>query len=478
MSETSYTQAAADMLARWGASGQMNPMEAAMWRGEVEPRLRSTVMSLEILDTTPDWDRLMAATRWGVATIPRARQRVVAPPLGISTPLWVEDEEFDLDYHVRPTAAPGDGSLRDLLDVARTIGMSPFERSRPPWEVHLVEGLADGKAAMVTKLHHSLTDGLGGVQLAALARSRTREHTPDKPIGRGRPAAADPPSLLEQGLSLGRTALKAPLALTSRAAKAAGYGLKALRDPGTEAAEALRYADSFRRIVGEGAAPGSPLLAQRSASWHLDAHDVPLAAMKAASKAVDASINDLYIAALMGAFGRYHDRFDSPVDVMPVAFPISIRKPGDEAGGNRFAGARIAGPVGVRDPVERVRAIREAVRTVRSEPAVAALAQLAGAMVHLPTAVLTKVMLALGEDNDLQASNVPGVPHETFLAGAKVETVYPFGPLPGCAAMITMLSQAGTCGIGINVDPAAVTDPAAFKECLVEGFEEILALGA
>ena len=90
---------------------------------------------------------------------------------------------------------------------------------------------------------------------------------------------------------------------------------------------------------------------------------------------------------------------------------------------------------------------------------------------------MTRIMLSLGRDNDLQASNVPGVPHETYLAGAKVERFYPFGPLPGCAAMVTMVSHAGTCGIGVNVDPAAVTQPDAFLGCLVDGMDEVLALG-
>jgi hypothetical protein len=146
-------------------------------------------------------------------------------------------------------------------------------------------------------------------------------------------------------------------------------------------------------------------------------------------------------------------------------------------GGNQFAGARLAGPVGEEDPGERVRLVRQLVLNARDEPAVAALDRLSGLIARLPTPVINRFMLTVGRSNDVQASNVPGVNHPLYLAGAEVLRTYPFGPLPGCASMITLLSYNGTCGVGINVDLAAVTDPALLAECLREGFDEVLALG-
>jgi hypothetical protein len=161
---------------------------------------------------------------------------------------------------------------------------------------------------------------------------------------------------------------------------------------------------------------------------------------------------------------------------MPIAFPISLRRGDDPMGGNRFAGARFAGPVGETDPAERIRLVRQLVLNARAEPAVDALDRLSTALVRLPTPLLTRIMLSIGRTNDLQASNVPGVAHPVYLAGAQVTHLYPFGPLPGCAAMLALVSHNGTCCIGANVDAAAITDPALFAECLADGFGEVLAL--
>jgi hypothetical protein len=162
---------------------------------------------------------------------------------------------------------------------------------------------------------------------------------------------------------------------------------------------------------------------------------------------------------------------------MPIAFPISLRSGDDPMGGNRFAGARFAAPLSERDPVERVRLIREFVLQARGEPAIDVLSKLSPLMMTLPPALLSKVIFQQTATQDLQASNVPGISHPVYLAGARVTHGFPFGPLPGCGAMIAMTSHGGNACIGINVDPAAVTDPARLAECLREGFDEIIALG-
>jgi WS/DGAT/MGAT family acyltransferase len=463
-------------LAQWGGANETNPIEAVMWRAEAEPRLRSTVLTIEILDRAPDWDRLLQAHEWAVAAVPRARQRIVEPPLGLGLPMWVDDDQFDLLYHVRRMSLPGEGSMRQLLDLARNIGMSPFDRTRPPWELTLVEGLEGGRAAFISKLHHSAMDGQGGMQLIALGRSTTRDHTPDKPIAADQPVHPAPSTVDLVSGQLWRAARSVPGVLRRGAEEAFTLGRQVVSDPVTPVEEALRQAESYRRVLGPLPAAGSPLLRGRSASWHFEAHEVPLADIRAAGKAAGGSVNDVYIAALLGAFRRYHEHFGVEVDALPMAFPISLRRGDDPMGGNRFAGARLAGPMGEADPRERIRLVREAVLTARAEPAVGAVDKLSSLLAWAPTPVITRVLLEIGQDHDLQASNVPGVPYPIYLAGAQVLRMFPFGPLPGAAAMITMLSHAGTCCIGVNVDPAAVTDPGLFAQCLVEGFDEVLAL--
>jgi diacylglycerol O-acyltransferase / wax synthase len=443
----------------WGTERHMNALETLMWRAEADPRMRATTVAVELLDTTPEWGRLLAAHDWGTRFVTRARERVLESPFPLAAPSWVADEQFDLSYHLRRVSLPAPGDLPALLELAQTFAMTPFDRGRPPWEAMLVEGLTDGRAAYLVKLHHSLTDGTGGIQLLSLLHSRTREHNPDKPTA-GTAPSASPPS-------------GSPLAGVAEAAtRLAGGALGLLARP----ERAVSVARSLQRVLGPAPAPPSPLLAGRSLAWRFLAHEVPLASLKAAAVAAGGSVNDAFLAALLGAFRLYHVSSGVPVDVLPVAFPISLRADEHAAGGNRFAGARMAGPVGEADPVERIRLVREFVLTARAEPAGDALTLLAPALSVLPGTVLGRLSGALTGSNDLQASNIRGVGHPVYLAGARVTHLYPFGPRPNIPAMITMVSHDGTCCVGANLDPAAVTDVGLFARCLRDGFDEVLAI--
>src|SRR5688572_3608346 len=139
-----------DLLAElrdWGGPREMSAFDAVMWRAEVDPRLRSTTTSVLILDRTPAWERLLEGHRWVVEAVPRFHQRVVEPAFGIGMPTWVDDPHFDLDYHLRRVRLPEPGSERQLFDLAQTLAMTPFDKSRSPWEATVVEGLEGGRAA-------------------------------------------------------------------------------------------------------------------------------------------------------------------------------------------------------------------------------------------------------------------------------------------------------------------------------------------
>jgi hypothetical protein len=161
-----------------------------------------------------------------------------------------------------------------------------------------------------------------------------------------------------------------------------------------------------------------------------------------------------------------------------MAMPISLRSGDHPMGGNRFAGVRFAAPAGVEDAAERIQAIHEFVLDVRDEPAIDALGFAAPLLNRLPTAVVARWYAAQTANLDLQASNVAGLPWEAYIAGAKIERMLPFGPVPGCALMVTLLSYAGTCCIGVNMDAAAVTEPELLMSCLQDGLDEVLALAA
>ncbi len=460
----------------WGTAREMSNFEALMWRVESDPRLRSTMLGVYVLDCEPDWDRLRAAHEWGSRLLPRFRQRVVDPPLHLGMPAWTTDPDFDLDYHVRRVRLPDPGGFDQVLGLAEQVAMTPFDRARSPWETVLVEGLEGGRAAYFLKMHHSLTDGQGGVQMLSLLHSRKREPSPDKPMpDPPEPEHATPLSVLaEQAAERVRSA---PREAGGAARRAAGLAAGAVLHPGAVAGDGLRFGRSLTRVLAPPPAQPSPLLSGRSLSWRFGALETPLDELKRAARAADGSLNDAFIAAVLGGFRRYHEHHDVELGELPMAMPISLRKGDHPMGGNRFAGARFAAPAGEPDPAERIHLIHDFVLTARAEPALDALSLLAPAIGRLPTPLVTRWYQAQTTKLDLQASNIAGIPYTVYMAGARIERLFPFGPLPGCAVMATLVSHDGTCCIGINCDAAAVTDPELFFECLQVGLDEVLALG-
>ena len=469
----------------WGSSAQMSPLETAMWRAEsADPRLRVNVSLLELLDPAPGWDRLLAAHEWASRMVPRMRQRVVEPAFALGTPAWAADPDFDVSRHVHRARLPAPGSMRQLLDVVTGFAAAPFDRDRPLWGALLVEGLADGRAGYVVKSHHSVTDGLGAVQLMTRLHSRSPEHDPDRPEpsvpaadgGASRlgvfagqvtgAARAAPRAALRQGAgALG--ALTRPWETASRAAGAAGRAV-------SQAASATRFVGQSAAVPG-----GSELLAERGGGWHFEIADVPLAELKAGAKAAGGSLNDGLLAAVIGGFRRYHERFGAPLDRLTVGFPISLRNRDDPQGGNRFTGARFAAPMADPDPAARIAAVRQFVLTARAASGAAANAvpaALAPLVGWLPAPLVSVASGRLTSTNDVQVSSIPGVPYPVYVAGSRITHMYPFGPLPGCAAMITLISHDGECCIGINADTLAVTDPDGLADDLRAGLAEVVAL--
>ncbi|HEX4110306.1 MAG TPA: wax ester/triacylglycerol synthase family O-acyltransferase [Solirubrobacteraceae bacterium] len=460
-----------DAPLEWGSASEMNALEALMWRAEGDPRLRSTISALYQLDCLPDWDRFLAAHDWATRVVPRFRQRVVEPLLGLGLPCWAVDADFDLHYHVRRARLPEPGGWRELLSACEQIAMTPFDRARSPWEAYLFEGLPDGRSGYLLKMHHSTMDGMGAMQLFGQLHSRQREHSANKP----QPPAPPPDEVSSADILRRQLARDARLGaghLRSTAAR----GLRALARPDASVRDAVRFGGSLRRVLADPDAEGSPLLRGRSMSWRFSALDVAFADLRGASKAADATLNDAFLAAVLGGFRRYHEELGVTIDAIPMAVPISVRRESDAEGGNRFAGARIAGPAGIVDPVERMAAVGNLVRSARDEPAVDGLALVAPALARMPAALISQLAGNITKANDLQASNIPGIRHEVYIAGGKIERFYGFGPLPGCAVMMALISHGDTCCVSVNSDPAAVTDGERFDRCLREGFEEVLAL--
>jgi diacylglycerol O-acyltransferase / wax synthase len=397
---------------------------------------------------------------------------VVEPALPVAPPVWAADPDFDLDYHLRRVVLPAPGDTRALLTLTQALAVTPLDRSRPLWEATLVEGFGGGRAAYLLKVHHSLTDGLGGIQLLSHLHSRTREPSPEKPD----PDAPAPERPRRLGLAADALLEQARTAPAS-AWQLLDFTIGALRRPGRAAAEALRLAGSLRRVLAGPPASPSPLLRPRSGkAWRFGILECGLDELKAAGRAGGGTVNDAFIAALLGGLRRYHERFGVDVDELPIAMPVSLRRHDDPMGGNRFTGALLAAPVGLADPADRIAAIRGAVLSARAEPTLEMLGLIAPLLNRLPSGVAALAFGGVGASADLSASNVPGIPYPLYLAGARIDRMFAFGPLPGVAVMAGLISHVGTCCIGINCDGAVFEDPDLLMSCLQEGLDEVLAL--
>ena len=448
---------------------RMSDSDALMWGIEKDPLLRSTITAVSLFDRPPDPERFRERVERGTCLIPRLRQRVVSAPFVRSPPRWVTDANFDLDYHLRWVRAPEPGNQRALLDLAEPIEMQSFDRARPLWEFTVVEGLADGKAAVIQKLHHSITDGVGAIKLAMVLFDLERE--PGDPGQTPDPPDAEHPSPWGLALEAFQHEQRRQVGIARRGV---GSATRAARNPLNNARSFAELAASAGRILAPATKPFSPTMTGRSLSVYFDTVTVPLDETKKAAKAAGGKLNDAFLAAVCGAMCLYHEHHGTPVEQLRTTMPISIRDESTETlAGNQFVPARFVIPITIRDPIERMRAIRELVAFQRNEPALTFTDAIAGVLNRLPTALVTQLFGSMLKGVDFVTSNVPGVPVPVFFAGAALESQVAFGPLTGAATNITLVSYLDDLHLGVNMDRAAIPDRAFFIECLKEGFDEV-----
>ena len=450
----------------------MRPSDAFTWYMERDPALRSTVVVIDWLDRAPDWDVLVGRVDRISRVMPSLRQRVVESPLRLTVPRWSYDPHFDLNFHLSRVAAPPPGTRDAVLELARRSAMAAFDRARPLWEVTLVEGIEGGEAALIIKLHHSLSDGVGAMRMLAIVADEQRE-----PADLGAMPAMPPDETPDlPGLVVGTVG-----SMAGRAASLAWLGtgaaipalIRYARDPIGEIRGAMGMARSVYRTAAPNSTALSPLMRDRAMTRQLAMIEVSLDALKKAAKTVDGTVNDAYLAAIAGGLRRYHERHDAPVGSLRAMMPINLRGGKDTDWGNRITLQRLTVPVAEPDPAARMRALHRVARAAREEPSLSVTGAIAGALNMLPVAYVAGILKHV----DFLASNVPGVPVPVYLAGSEVTGMFAFGPTIGASVNITLMSYNGRCDIGINIDTAAVPDPEVLLACLRESFAEITALG-
>jgi WS/DGAT/MGAT family acyltransferase len=455
------------------ADGHMSDMEAMMWNLERDPWLDPNGGGVTVYDRPVDLDHFRRCIKQAVAEVPRLRERV-APGLGrLSTPRWVPDHEFDLDWHVRRIGAPGDGSLRELLDYFTPWLQDSYDRSRPLWMYVVVDGLADGRGAILSKIHHTVGDGESLVKLSLAYTSSKRTAPPPPDVDLDAIIDAEPTER-EDLVSNARDAIGQGLKWQANLGRRAWRSLTGpggLGRAGSEAADLLRTAEEQLHPAG------SDLWRNRSRRRYAEAFSLSFETVHDAAHELGGTINDFFLVGAVEAGVRYHEQLGSTPEKFHSTLVVNTRRGGDD-GANAFSPVPIevaARPM----PLERrFREVHDLVRAKRDEiHGAGPLATMAPVMNLLPLPLMTGLARDQAGHIDFATSNLPGFKDKTFVGGAKTLHYYPFGPVAGTAFNLTMMSTHRVLDLGVNIDPAAVTEPELLVSHLQAAYADLLAAG-
>ncbi|GBE65105.1 diacylglycerol O-acyltransferase [Mycobacterium sp. MFM001] len=454
-----------------GLPSELAPGDYLMHRREAHSHARLGSMGVVFLDTAPDWNRFCVHFEEASRRVPRLRQKVVVPTLPTTAPRWVVDPDFDVNFHVRRMPVPKPGTTREVFDLADVMLRTPMDTSRPLWTATLVEGLADGRSALLFRIGHALTDGIGALEMFAQIPTLQRDPPPQTPPPAPPPQDMSPDDLMWEGIKrLPRAIVRGVRRLLRVALRAVG---RLMRNPVSALAGGVDYARSAVRVTRRPVEP-SPLLRERSPVRRSEALDFRLSALLSAAKTGGGSLNDAFLAALCGALGRYHRALGTPIDALPMAVPVNVRGEADLTDANQVTSVMLAAPVGEADPVTRMGKIRAQMTRRRNEPARDISHSVVRLVSVLPAALLSA--MSSGGFVDVVASNVPSYRDDIYIAGAKVLRQHGLASVPGVGMVVVLLSAGEWCTVTVNYDRAAVRDEELFARCLHEGFDEILAL--
>jgi WS/DGAT/MGAT family acyltransferase len=455
---------------------RMSDLEALLWNVDKDPYLSSNFGSVTLLAASPDLDRFRRRMKQAVSRIPRLHQHVV-PALGrMAPPEWQDDPDFDIDRHVRHLALPTPGHERQLFDLAAQFVQDPLDRTRPLWEFLLVDGLPGGRAALLQKMHHTITDGEGGIRLS----EQFLDIVPDAPDVDDVDITCEPApagSLLGTASETFTHGWHRTMGIAHRTA---GLVADTVRNPtqlGALGPDAVETGRSVLRQLTVTDQHHSPLWNEPTLARRLEVLDVSFDDAHLAAKRLGGSLNDLFVAASADAAGRYHRDLGAPVDELRMAMPVSTRQ-GRSAGGNSFVPTRVLVPTGDLDPAARFAMVHDALSRTKRERAIGVVQGLAGVVNLLPTSVVVRIARQQAETVDFTTSNVRAAPFDLYIAGARIEATYPLGPLAGCAFNATVMSYRGWLNVGLHVDAGLISEPELLRAHLVEAFAELIATGS
>ncbi len=425
-----------------------------------------------------DFARICSYMEAALDRIPRYRQRIEWIP-GLQHPVWVDDTHFNIHYHVRHTCLPRPGGERLLKRLAGRIFSQKLDRSRPLWEMWVVEGLENGRFALIPKIHHCMIDGVAGVDfMAVIFRGMPDETVPEKKPWTPRPTPGRTELLRAEVGHRARGSRKA-LSSLRQAAGDLDKLWQGARDTASGLASTLSY----------GLKPASPsILNPKGIGPHrrFDVCHLELQKVKEVKNRLGGKVNDVVLATATGALTRFIERRGGDVtaiDDFRALVPVNIRKESEHgAAGNRVAMLVATLPLSERDPQRRYSRVRETMDYLKTQSKQVESTELLEAISDLTaTSLVRELFRVAGRQRayNVVITNVPGPPFPLYLLGARLEAVYPLVPLFHTQSLgIALFSYAGRLDWGLTGDWQSIPDLYEFAADLRHSFEELCALAS
>jgi diacylglycerol O-acyltransferase len=424
----------------------------------------------------PLYNDFLDSIRARLHLVPRYRQRLVYPPAGTGRPLWADDTDFSIEYHVRHTALPAPGSDEQLSNLTARIFSQQLDRSKPLWELWLIEGLADGGFALISKSHHAMIDGIAGVDLGTVLFDLGPEPAP--PPDDLEPWTPDPEpnplDLLTAGIA-GMT--KATVAVASKA-------LGALSQPERAIEEAHVAVEGVGEIAWAALnpAPASPLNVAIGPHRRFAGIACELADFKTVKNAFGGTVNDVVLAVVAGALRHWlHSRGVRTEGLeLRALVPVSVRVAHEAgAGGNRLAAMRGPLPVYVDDPVERLGVVRAAMDDLKESKQAVGAEVLTSVQQFAPPTILAQASRLNFSTRlfNILVTNIPGPQFPLYVQGQRMTSVFPIAFLPKDHALaIAIMSYDGQMNFGLLGDYDAMPDLTAFGDAIETCLAELVSL--
>jgi WS/DGAT/MGAT family acyltransferase len=400
---------------------------------------------------------------------PRLRQKVRMVPFGLALPVWVDDPSFDLGFHLRRAALPSPGGRRELVEQVQRVLSRPLDRSKPLWELYVIEGLEDGYVATLMKVHHAMIDGLSGMHLTAALFDLSPE-----PREEPAPPAWEPePGPSSQDLL--REATETLFAHPFEGVRSAVEVVR--RSPAVAALGVGAVLSGLRSILDMGARPASTLDVRIGPNRRFAMTAAPLQRFKDVKDALGGTVNDVVLTVVGGALHRVlRDRREPTRGrTLRVMVPVSVRGSGDGPLGNRVAPAFIDLPVGAMGPRRRLALVQKATGLLKESMMAMGADAIIGLGAYAPGGLLAAAarLASRGPWFNLAVSNIPGPPQPLYMAGARLVAQYPAIPLAENSALsIACTSIGGTMAFGLIGDWDGMPDLERLALALDEALDE------